>query len=197
MPWLESLPAGANYAEITWYARDMGGGAYDVNIPEETFDRMMQRAAQHAGYSATSREFKSWHARDVVFENGGTPRDVRTIRKRCLATHELPGAPMVICVYDRESLPFSSFTGCSTAACLDSRHVRRLALRVHRRTKLVFECYVNAAGTMVRRVFVELSLEPEGLASDLTDVRRTIENTVHGVLMGLRLKRAPVDASVS
>ena len=205
IPWLEPMPPSANYAEVVLFTRRLeeeeegccsGAAAYVVDVPKTDFERMMERAARHAGYGASHRQFKSWHARDAVFENGG-PKDVRVVRKRALSVHELPGAPMLACVYEREVAPFSTFDVSST---MDVRYVRRLELRVHRRARLVFETYTNAGGARVRRVLMELALDDKGggasLRADMAELRRTVENTVQGVLMGVRLKRAPFDPAV-
>lgn len=187
-PWLEKLPPGANFAEVTLYVNKLGDGIYDTDVPRDTFYDIMRRAARHDGYSARYRQFKSYHARDMTFEMGSDHKDVRVIRRRLLSVHEIPGASLYACVYDSDRrAPMSSFS-CG-AKLHDVRHVRRLSLRAHRRAKLVFEVHRNDVGKVVRRVFLEIVLDDDGngggggggasLASDMPDLRRTVENTVH------------------
>jgi hypothetical protein len=193
-PWLEpsgGLPAYANFAEVSLYTRRIGNGVYSVDVPRDLFTTIMERASRHAGYRAAHRQLKSYHSRDLVLEKceGGQHEDVRVVRKRVLSWHELPGAPLYAVMYERTRVPFSAFS-CG-AELQDTRYVRRLSLRVHGRAKLVFDAYANPGGKTVRRIYVEVSLDPNGLSADMPDLRRTVENTVQAVLMGVRPKHKP------
>ena len=187
-PWLERLPPGANFAEVMLYTRQLDEGVYDMDVPKDVFYAIMRRAARHDGYSAKHRQFKSYHSRDAVLEIGSVHKDVRVVRRRVLSMHEIPGAPLVACIYDCDRrAAFSSFS-CG-AKLHDVRHVRRLALRAHRRAMLVFEVHRNDVGKVVRRVFVEIALDEDGkgqsLASEMPDLRRTVENTVHLTILSV------------
>jgi hypothetical protein len=184
-PWLEppgGLPHGANFAEVTLFCRRIGKGVYDTDVPKELFNDMMRRAARHDGYGVKHTQYKSYHTCDTVLEVGASHKDVRVVRRNLLSMHEIPGAPLIACLYDNDRhAAFSSFS-CGEKLH-DVRHVRRMSLRAHRRAWLVFEVHRNDVGKVVRRVLVEIMLDDRGqgpsLASEMPEVRRTVENTVH------------------
>lgn len=199
-PWLEppgGLPRYANNAEVVVVATRLASGAYDTNVPLETFRAALDRAAKHPGYSARTRQFKAFHTDGglVLEKQHESPPGaaVTVTRRRPLSWHELPGAPMFAVMYERTKLPFAAFS-CEASARRDARCVRRLSLRVHRRADLVFETYVGGGGgggtdKVVRRIYLDINLQPDGLDADMPDLRRTVENTVHAVVMGVRLRR--------
>ena len=191
-PWLEppgGLPAYANFAEVSLYTQRIGEGVYSINVSREDFSTVMERASRHAGYGPAHSQLKSYHFRDLVLEKFEGEHNIRVTRKRMLAWHELPGAPLYAVMYERNKVPLSAFS-CG-AEMHDTRYVRRLSLRIHGRAKLVFDAYVNPGGKTVRRIYLEVSLHPNGLTADMPDLRRTVENTVQAVLMGVRPKRKP------
>ena len=80
-------------------------------------------------------------------------------------------------------LPFCAFP-CD-APLHSARRVRRLELRVHARARLAFEVSTPLAGGPVTR-HVRLEVDVGGdIARDLADLRRTVENTMHVVMLGL------------
>jgi hypothetical protein len=207
-PWLEppgGLPRYANNAQVTVVAARLDTGAYDTNVPPETFRAALERAAKHPGYSARTMQFKAYHAdgglvlekRHESQQPPGRGAAVAVTRRRPLSWHELPGAPMFAVMYERTKLPFAAFS-CEASARRDARCVRRLSLRVHRRADLIFETYVGGSSSsskVVRRIYLDINLQPDGLDADMPDLRRTVENTVHAVVMGVRLKRRQVAAA--
>ena len=187
-PWLEppgGLPPGTNYAELGMFARRLGDGVYDTNLSKPVFYGAMERAAKHAGYIARHRRFKAYYANDEVLELA--KEGAKVSRRRLKAVLDLPGAPMFACLYERELTTFSTF--CCGQRPHDVRYVSKVSLRAHQRAKLVFETYQNDVGNIVRRIYVELDLDPKGLSDDMPTLRRTVENTVHAVFLGIRPKR--------
>jgi hypothetical protein len=183
------LPPNANSVEVSLWTRRISEGVYDTNVPKEAFYRAMERASHHGGYSVRSTQFKSYHARDMVLENLGHNAEHRVHRMRGLSYEEIPGAPLVAVVCEKTRLPLSAFS-CG-AELHDTRYVRRLRLRVHRRARLVFDAYRNGEGAAtVRRIYLDIDVAPRGLADDMQDLKRTVENTVQVVLLGQKPKRS-------
>ena len=186
-PWLEppgGLPAGVNFAEVTLFCRRISEGVYDTDVPKDLFNEIMRRASRHDGYGVKHSQYKSYHTCNTILEVGASHKDVRVVRRHLLSMHEIPGAPLIACLYDNDfRAAFSSFS-CG-GKLHDVRHVRRLSLRAHKRARLVFEVHRNDVGKVVRRVLVEITLDDDhnhhgpSLASDMPELRRTVENTVH------------------
>lgn len=181
------LPDAGNVVELCYWAAKHGDGVYDTALPRPVFDELMSRAAQHMGYS-TGRgliKLRAYHYRDLVLEDEDGAQ--RVIQKRLLSAQELPGAPVLACAFDRQRLPFSAFP-CDSPLH-DVRTVHRIALRIHARARLVFEHAVNTEGVSSHRVFIDVQL-PRGDnrvcgAGELDELKRTVENTVQHVFMGL------------
>ena len=192
-----------------------GGGqdAYETDVPRAEFEAILDRAARHAGYTPRFSSHKAYASRDLVLEDADAGAGAaqhgaagagaahqqpqqRVTRSRLLAAHEVPGAPLLAAVYERTRAPFSAWPCGGPLHAV--RHVSRLELRAHARAKLVFEASRDCGGqgqgqgaAVTRRVFLELALDPgpgagRGLAADLPDLRRCVENTVQHVLMGMR-----------
>ena len=197
-PWLDA--PGANAARITLWTRRLAPGLYSADVPPESFRAALRRAARHRGYTARQSDLRVYVSGEHTLELPTAPEDrvagagrsraheARVTRTRVLSAHELPGAPLLACTLQRDALPFSRFP-CG-APVHDARVTRRLSLRVHRRARLVFETHrSDGAAPLVRSVYIAIDLDPAGLAEDMDDLRRTVENTVHVVLLGARAIR--------
>jgi hypothetical protein len=123
-------------------------------------------------------------------------------RRRLSEAHPLtsggacpPGVALLARTYRIDHMPFCAFP-CD-APLHSARRTRRLELRVHARARLVFETSAplcGFSGRVVRRVRLEVDVGGD-VARDLSDLRRTVENTTHVVLLGLprllRRREAP------
>lgn len=180
------LPRGANLLELCVWTRQLGADAYDTDVPRAEFHALLQRAARHQGYTARQRTHVAYVVRDLALvEEDGAGRHQRLERRRLLDASEVPGAKVLAQTFERSAPPFAAFP-CG-ARPHDMRRVTRLELRAHARARLVFEASRDRdRGALTRRVFLEVDLDPRGLAADMADLRRTVENTVQHVFMGLR-----------
>ena len=184
--------------EIHLWSRKIAEGLYDTDVPKEAFAAAMDRASKHAGYAMSHARIRSYHSHDAVLEvpeaqsgvpggpggpgGGGERERERCVRRTAIATSEMPGAPLLAVVYDKIPCTFP----CGIEALQDVRAVERVTLRVHRRARLHFEVYKSrgAPGKSVRRVY--LTVDPDtSRTDDSDDLKRTVENTVHVVLLGM------------
>lgn len=110
----------------------------------------------------------------------------------------LPGAPILALQYEETRLPMAAFP-CD-ARPHDARRVEALALRVHQHARLVFESHLgddHPTGAVTRTVRIDVDLGGGGSATTLADLARTVENTVHVVLMGAPPLRRSAAVSTS
>jgi hypothetical protein len=192
---------------------------YETDVPEAEFAAMLKRAAAHPGYSATAWHAYevtsqgdvtlSYEQRglSVVDENqqpqqlekdrdkdrdaASSPLCVRVTRKQLVSALDAPPG-LLMRRYNRARLPVSEFP-CEQPV-LRARHVRRLTLRVHRLARLVFETEHSRNGpdTVSRSVRVEVDVGGCGRGARMAeDLQRTVQNTVHVVLLGMRPLHAP------
>ena len=136
---------------------------------------------------------------DVV--QGPTTARARVISKQLVEARPFEGTPLLVRTYHRTIQPFSAFP-CD-APVYSTRKVRRLILKVHRDARLVFETMISddvmsnrscpleipeipfeKRGEAVRRVYIEIEKRGGGNA-DAAILRRTIENTIQVVLLGM------------
>jgi hypothetical protein len=125
----------------------------------------------------------------------------RVISKHLVEARPFEGTPLLVRTYQRTVQPFSAFP-CD-APVYSKRKVRRLDLKVHRDARLVFETMISDTGdvmsnhrwpegpalaelpfgkrNVVRRVYLEI----EKRGGQAPDLRRTIENTIQVVLLGM------------
>lgn len=192
------LPERTNFVRIQYLTSCIVRGAedetsvYDVDVPPDVFQRMLKRAACHAGYSPRDVRLRTLHVRDLVLEEDDRSDarfDTRLVQERLLGTQELPGAPVLISWLHRARLPMSSFP-CGQRPH-DVRYVQGVSLRVHRRAHLVFEAHRGVdhpPDAIVHAVHLDIDLsgDTRALAKDMADLSRTVENTVQIVLMGAR-----------
>lgn len=228
-PWFLRAPThaggdGANVAEVAVVAEEDAGDCgsflrrFALDVPRSEFEKMLERASRHRGYSGRQRDVHETVTRDTTlqtWEDEGGRQQARVVRRRLVEARTMDGTPLLVRTYRREALPFSAFP-CD-APVQSRRRVRRLELRVHRRARLVFEvsaststsCADDAdpgASCCARRVRLEIELTAPppvprggsmavrdfrgspGTAEDaeLADLRRTVENTIQVVLLGLR-----------
>ena len=181
-------------AEGTESARVFG-----LDVPKDAFDRMMERAAKHPGYSARSVDLHETRTRDSVlsFEVGGgggngVPQATRIrVTRSCLVDASvLQGSPLLVRRYQRTPLQLPMFP--HSVVPHSSYRARRVMLRIHRNAKLVFEsrisddCVGRQQQQQQRRVRVEVELRPQMGEKELLDLQRTVENTIQVVLLGYR-----------
>ena len=220
----QSHERAANVAEVTVVAEEDAGDCgsflrrFALDVPRSEFEKMLERASRHRGYSGRQRDVHETVTRDTIlqtWEDEGGRQQARVVRRHLVEARTMDGTPLLVRTYRREALPFSAFP-CD-APVQSRRRVRRLELRVHRRARLVFE--VSAAvscadetdpssasgGACTHRVRLEVELTAppppprggnmavhdfrgsSGNAEDaeLADLRRTVENTIQVVLMGM------------
>lgn len=199
------------------YELSDGSSGYSTDVPAAHFQAMLRRAAMHAGYSVRHLDVVDYCARDVTLrmpagcleespehehEHGhGHPHATVTRRRLTEARPLTDGAagPSAVALlartYRLDRMPFCAFP-CD-APLHAARRTRRLELRVHARARLAFETSAplcGFSGRVVRRVRLEVDVGGD-VARDLADLRRTVENTVHVVLLGLprllRRREAP------
>lgn len=185
-----TLPPDVNHLRLQWCAESavQSGDvvAVAVGLPEVTFRSMLQRAARHPGYSSRGAVHTVRRVRGLELTDAGRgevkvkSRDVRRVL-------QLPGAPLLAILSDEFTVPLAAFP------CDAELHrvcqVRQVCLRAHKRAQLVFEVGVDKQGppappTYTVRIDVDLSGPRHALTRDLSDLARTVENTVHVVLMG-------------
>ena len=204
---------GANAAEVTVLkvAPAAGSGTttlpdvYLTDVPEAEFDEMMRRAAAHAGYSPRASDVREMRTREFVLththmhthtHNGDRHASVGVRRRTLLEARVLPGTPLLVRTYRR-----SPTLGLSAFPCDSPLHsvcrVRRLELRVHSNARLVFEVRQEEGGggpercgdrrPVVRSVRLEADLPSGGRKNESfdDDLRRTVENSIHVVMLGL------------
>jgi hypothetical protein len=93
---------------------------------------------------------------------------------------------LLVRAYRTDRMPFCAFP-CDAPLHSAVRR-RRLELRVHARARLVFDVGLSmfpAAPEPARRVRLEIDVAGALGGRDLDDLRRTVENTVHVVLLGM------------
>ena len=155
----------------------------ETQLSEAVFSALLDRASKHMGYGPSHHRFRSFHAADIEMEQPASAEHrVRVRRKRLRSAFQLPGAPVRVHVLEVVPLPFTAFDN-SASALHDVREVERLALRMHRRARLIFERHVNRAGMVVHRVFIDVDLGGAGLEADMPDLKRTVENTVQAIFV--------------
>lgn len=197
-----ALPPGVNHVRLWWVQPSpsqvddaTAAQVLNIDVPPAAFEAALTRAARHPGYVPRRHRHSVEHvgALERLDEGGGR---VSVCARRCLGATRLPGAPVVALQYEETRLPIAAFP-CD-ARPHDVRRVEALALRVHRRARLVFEAHHgqdHPQGAVTRTVRIDVDLRDlrEDLASQgLRDLTRTVENTVHVVLMGATpLRRRP------
>ena len=192
---------------------DDAEGTWSTRVDDATFHAMLKRAAAHSGYSARQRDAVEYRVGpDTLLRFTLQPKDdapsplgaqvSRTAlvgaRRMGLGGEGRRSASMLVRTYRSEHVPFSSFP-CD-ANVQSAMRVRRLELRVHARARLVFEVKqpVDASakrdckGILGVRLEIDVSAAAvDGSSSEMQDLRRTVENTIHVVFMGLpRLVRS-------
>lgn len=185
-----------NYVDIS--VANVGGSigngtdaqVFWLDVPKDAFDRMIERAAKHPGYTARSVDVHETRTRDATlsfeFENG-RPTRIRLTRS-CLADASvLQGSSLLVRRYQRVPLQLPMFP--HSVAPQSSYRARRVLLRIHRFARLVFESRIsdNKQGSQPqRRVRIEVELRPSMVERELVDLQRTVENTIQVVLLGCR-----------
>ena len=204
LPWfLRPHESGANMVEVAYASSfaQTGGGATTyvcTDVPKAEFDAMLARAAKHEGYKGRQRDVREFKVRDVALAIQQHERGAVGVERRSVCeVRKMDGTALVTRLYRREALPFSAFP-CD-AELHDVRRVRRLELRVHARARLVFEASkseLSATGEVVRGVRLEIDVgartaahQHNNNAEDWEDLRRTTENTIQNVLLGLRPRK--------
>lgn len=162
---------------------------FDLDVPEDAFDKMMERAAKHPGYSASSLDLREIRTRDTTlsFEMDKAthaPAKVRVTRSSLVDACQLQGSQLLVRRYQRTPLQLPMFP--HSAAPHTLYRARRLLLRIHRFARLVFESRASDAGRSTRRVRVEIELRPNLGDADIADLQRTVENTIQVVLLGYK-----------
>lgn len=220
VPWFLRAPpdmvGGATLAVVSWatvLSSDARGTMYlGTDVPLGVFLAMIERAARHDGYKGCQRDIREIVAGDVCLsiaqqqqhEQQQQQHFFACERKALCEVREMPGTPLVVRTYRRERLPFAAFP-CDAVPDRTSR-VRRLELRVHGRARLVFDVAAGDDGdqggvVVVRSARLEIDLIPRGFShtadgrdastSDWDDLRRTTENTIQNVFLGMKPRRPP------
>jgi hypothetical protein len=172
----------ANFIVLSlWTSRIPGNcqrsAAYVLDIKKDEFYKLIERASKHRGYTARQTSVMRYHQGSTVLEKASTGQ-MRVIQRKLLSWAELPGAPLLVTRYAHEDQPFS-FYSCG-GQCDAVTHSTRLALRVHRCAELVFEVTHDERTGASRTVAMEIDLS-FGVDADML---RTVQNTVHIVLLG-------------
>ena len=183
--------------------------AYDADVPRELFDAMLERAARHKGYSASSQDLHVYRNDNATMEFVGSSSSSsssgssgsgssssssggRVWRSTLIGEREIPGTFLVERTFMRSApLPLYMFS-CAQHNGVYLK-VRRIVLRVHKCARLIFEV-ASAPGAgeggdamaFSRRVRVEITGDQD---SDSADIKRTVENTIQVVILGQQPKR--------
>lgn len=218
-----ALPRGVNHVRLWWVhpprsdatgdadgacAASAGAHVLNIDVPPDAFDAALARAARHPGYVPRRLNHVVEHVGTLERVDDGGGR-VSVCSRRCLGATALPGAPIVALHYEETRLPMAAFP-CD-ARPHDARRVEALALRVHQHARLVFEAHHgedHPDGAVTRTVRVDVDLRDiafpgrrggGGAAAHntLSDLTRTVENTVHVVLMGAPPLRRAAGATSS
>ena len=223
MPWFLQAPlsGGATVVEISWATVMLHGGAtgttyLGTDVPEDDFASMLARAARHEGYKGNQRDVRETIAGDVrlAYEDRGTAGILGapsaaavTCERRVLCeVREIPGTPLIVRTYRRDRMPSSAFP-CDVKLDHAVRS-RRLELRAHARSRLVFDVTSKVTDEhggdvgerrVVRSVRMEIDVEARGgrggsrgsIGDDWEDLRRTTENTIQNVFLGMKPRRPP------
>ncbi|GAX85680.1 hypothetical protein CEUSTIGMA_g13094.t1 [Chlamydomonas eustigma] len=147
-----------------------------TGVDKAEFSELLERAARHPGYTASQEDLveATWRDLRLVYPTRGA---ARLHRASLLSANLLPGAHLLVRKYRMDPLPFCEFP-CDRDDEVHTRRIRRLELRVHRRATLVFDVDPDDA---CRRVRIEIRRGE----CDEDDLRRTVENTVQVVLLGM------------
>lgn len=192
-----------------WINDNEGVARAQLNVPPDTFDAMLERAAKHRGYFGGQHDVHEIVTRDAVLQQsshcssghsghqghsgqpgqGPDPARARVIFKQLVEARPFEGTPLLVRTYHRKIQPFSAFP-CD-APVHSKRKIRRLKLKVHQDAHLVFDVMVSdpqggygiecMSNRVVRRVYLEIEKRDK---SD-PDLRRTIENTIQVVMLGM------------
>lgn len=151
--------------------------AFDLDVSEKDFHRLLTRAAQHPGYAPSQRTFKEIREGDVVIEANAD--SLRASRRELVFCRRLPGTPLVAMAERRTDVPVTSFS--CRAEGRTRRRVTACGLRVHQGARLIFEASrQETSGRVGHCVALEIDL------SSLHESAQAVENTVHIVLLGGR-----------
>jgi hypothetical protein len=179
------MPPVANHVEVMLWRKRLPGGVYDTSLDAAAFQAVIRRAALARLRPATEELFKSYHYRDMVLENRGG--ELRAARRQLLTSTEAADAPLLEHAYVRDTPPVTSFS--SGWHLHDVRHVRRLALRLPAqppgcRVDVMLETYSNCDGALVRRVWVQASLDPRAQPAHVERALEAARSTARAVVLG-------------
>jgi hypothetical protein len=203
--WATVALAGATIAPVGGIQEQSSGTTYlSTDVPEADFTAMMQRAARHEGYKGRQRDLRETFSGDVTLSycasaGGSSSPPSATCERRTLCdVAEIPGTPLIVRTYRRERLACTAYP-CDAEPDATMRS-RRFELRVHARSTLLFEVKepygASAGANQTRAVRLEIDVEPRGGAKDRVDaewddLRRTTENTIQNVFLGMKPRRPP------
>ena len=183
----------ANFIQICMYthcASSESATCYDLHLPFDAFVDVLERAARHLSYSPRSMDLTSYHCKNgVVLECFSSNNKTNIFSETLRSSEAIPGAK-IVCNYMHHCSPSANTFSCAREDLVDVRTTSRLALRVNNNTNLLFDSYRNSASKTVRTVYLQIR-DVDKLSEERGDVARTVENTVQGVMMGMRLKQAP------
>lgn len=179
------------YSPILWEDSSKRVRAYDTNVPQHVFDAMLERAARHRGYSPIQehqQDVHTYRSDNVTLEIFSDKQTARVTRSTLLDERAIPGTALVERTFLRsEPLPLYMFS-CVRHTCAETKS-RRLVLRVHQRARLVFEVVQELGCGDAARCTRRVKIEVDGDRND-ADLQRTLENSIHVVLLGQNPKRA-------
>lgn len=219
-PWFLQPPltGGATVVDVSWASVAPGARGdttyVSTDVPAADFVSMIERAAKHAGYKGSQRDYREFRVGDTSYSvAGGSPQaDAASFhfaceRRELCEVREIPGTPLVVRTYRRERLPFAAFP-CDAEPDV-VRRVRRLELRTHARARLIFDASADESSNasndadahehqhqhqQIRTVRLEIDIGGGGRgggADDAEDLRRTTENTIQNVLLRMKPRRPP------
>jgi hypothetical protein len=209
LPWFLQPHCGRTQVDVSvaWPLFELADGSagYSADVPATLFRTMLRRAAAHAGYTGRAHDHFEYKTRDVTMTvpaASPSPCEPCAVTRRRLVEHRPMIAEgtlghtndhnptLLVRAYRTERMPFCAFP-CDAPLHSAVRR-RRLELRVHARARLVFDVGLSmfqrefsVAPEPARRVRLEIDVAGALGGRDLDDLRRTVENTVHVVLLGM------------
>jgi hypothetical protein len=190
---------GGDYVEV-WAVRASKADAADgvmitwTDIAPDAYDAMLDRAARHAGYSVSSRDYLETRAHDMCLQQTQHQKPqqsgMRVWQRTLVRARIVTGLPIQIRTFQRCHRSLAAFP-CDSPESAVTVKVRRLELRMHARARLVFETRTSAASSCYRQAFIEIALVP-GQTTLPDDLMHTVENSVRVVFLGHSGKRGPI-----
>lgn len=172
----------SNYKEIVLFheAKTFPDGWMDVqtNLPEDTFNKLMNAFAAKRKFRFFDREFKSYKRGDIVCENYNN-KDIRLIQHKFLDAVIDDEKKMLTVHYEHNKLPFHIFP--STMQLHDIGYVRRATAKVHNRIALHFETSFNphVEEDVKRRVWISCHTSGNVDTENLDYVLNGVVTDVH------------------